>query len=421
MKRLIALCLCLCLTLACGAALAQSVVAPGDRYVLIARQETDGSFSYALVGMGDGADAMELFGGSSATNDQRMEAFESFASILQPAITLEGGVDALDISRGEGGELRIGVGGETLVELTGDSAFAVVTGSLAPVTVGDGCTVRIWSANGTREYGATATTGESVRVCPNCGRVDDGSSIHDTLISQFCKEGHTKCMGDPEHYCDPADGGCGHHYECSHSNSHTRCIKCGKLWCYKAHGDHKELACGHRGCEVYGEESAHAKCAACGGYLCDGKDHTLAACGKHHAGASGDHAKAACGMDGHYACDGKDHSAATCGADGHYACDGRDHAKAACGVDGHYACDGRDHAKAACGIDGHYACDGADHSAAACQTLGHTVCDGRDHSAAPCGKHFACEDGYDAARHVLCAFCNHCAATGEHGDGVCNG
>ena len=171
------------------------------------------------------------------------------------------------------------------------------------------------------------------------------------MISEYCKEGHTLCMGDPEHYCDPDEGGCGDYYPCSRSNSHTPCAKCGKLWCYKEHGDHKELACGHRGCEVYGEEEAHAQCAACGGYLCDGQDHTLAACGKHHMSETGDHSAAPCGQEGHFNCDGQDHGAA------------------------------------------------------ACQTLGHFACDDQDHTAAPCGEHFACEEGYDAAQHAQCPGC----------------
>ena len=74
------LCLCLALILALGgAALAESVIGgadgptsilvssqaltPGERYVLIARNDEDGARSYALVGAGDGTEAMELFGG----------------------------------------------------------------------------------------------------------------------------------------------------------------------------------------------------------------------------------------------------------------------------------------------------------------------------------------------------------------------
>ena len=290
------LCLCLALVLALGgAALAESVIGgangptsilvssqalnPGERYVLIARNDEDGTRSYALVGAGDGTEAMELFGGASGSNEERLAAFERLAAALEPAITLDGGEEALAVSSTQQGGLAFSVGLQTLVELEADEGFAIVTGSFAESapSVAEGCEVRIWAADGTRDYGASDTVGASVNVCPHCGREDDGSAKHHTLISEFCEEGHTQCMGDPEHYCDPEDGGCGQYYTCSHSNSHTRCIKCGKLWCYKEHGDHKELACGHRGCEVYGEEEKHAQCPACGGYLCDGSDHTHAA------------------------------------------------------------------------------------------------------------------------------------------------
>ena len=314
---------------------------------------------------------MELFGGASGSNEERLAAFERLAAALEPAITLDGGEEALAVSSTQQGGLAFSVGLQTLVELEADEGFAIVTGSFAESapSVAEGCEVRIWAADGTRDYGASNTVGSSVNVCPHCGREDDGSAKHHTLISEFCEEGHTQCMGDPEHYCDPEDGGCGQYYTCSHSNSHTRCIKCGKLWCYKEHGDHKELACGHRGCEVYGEEEKHAQCAACGGYLCDGKDHALAACGMHHATEEGDHTAAGCGIEGHYNCDGKDHAAAACGTEGHYNCDGKDHTAAACGTEGHYNCDGK------------------------------------DHSAAPCGKHYACAEGYDAAQHAQCPTC----------------
>ena len=360
MKKLLCLCLVLLLALG-GAALCESAIGgadgptsifvsaqaltPGNRYVLIAREEENGAYSYALVGAGDGEEAMDLFGGASGTSAERIAAFERFASALEPAITLDGGKEALAVSSTQQGGLAFSVGLQTLVELEADEGFAIVTGSFAESapSVAEGCAVRIWAADGTRDYGASDTVGSSVSVCPHCGRPDDGSAKHHTLISEFCEEGHTQCMGDPEHYCDPENGGCGQYYTCSHSNSHTRCIKCGKLWCYKEHGDHKELACGHRGCEAYGEEEKHAQCPACGGYLCDGKDHALAACGKHHANADGDHTSAPCGIEDHYNCDGKDHSAAPCGK--HFACaegyEASQHAQ--CAVCGGYLCDGGDH------------------------------------------------------------------------------
>lgn len=362
MKKLLCICLVLLLALG-GAALSEAVIggadgptsilvgsqplAPGERYVLIAREEENGACSYALVGAGYGAEAMTLLGGATGTNAQRIAAFERVAAALQPAVTLAAGDDPLAISATQSGGIAFSVGLQTLVELEGGEAFAIVTGSFAEnaPSVADGCDVYIWDRSGTHAYGESSTVGETVSVCPHCGRPDDGSARHRRLISDYCEEGHTQCMGDPEHYCDPADGGCGQHYACSHSNSHTRCIKCGKLWCYKEHGDHKELACGHRGCEVYGEEEKHAQCEACSGYLCDGKDHGAAPCG----------------IEGHLNCDGKDHSAAACGVEGHCNCDGRDHSLAPCGE--HFAC-----------AEGY---DAAQHSL--CLTCGGYLCDGQDH------------------------------------------
>ena len=362
MKKLLCICLVLLLALG-GAALSEAVIggadgptsilvgsqplAPGERYVLIAREEENGAYSYALVGAGDGAEAMTLLGGATSTNAQRIAAFERVAAALQPAVTLAAGDDPLAISATQSGGIAFSVGLQTLVELEGGEAFAIVTGSFAEnaPSVADGCDVYIWDRSGTHAYGESSTVGETVSVCPHCGRPDDGSARHRRLISDYCEEGHTQCMGDPEHYCDPADGGCGQYYACSHSNSHTRCIKCGKLWCYKEHGDHKELACGHRGCEVYGEEEEHAQCEACSGYLCDGKDHGAAPCG----------------IKGHLNCDGKDHSAAACGVEGHCNCDGRDHSLAPCGE--HFAC-----------AEGY---DAAQHSL--CLTCGGYLCDGQDH------------------------------------------
>ena len=359
-------CICLCLALLLvvgGAALAENVIGGADgptsiylaptvvtpedgRYVLIARAETDGTYSYALVGAGTGEEAMALFGGAGAS-EERIAAFTRFAAALEPAVTLESGADPLVISRSEDGGISFSAGALELVRVEDGTVFAIVTGSFAQqeISVEEGCAAYIWDEDGVLEYGVGSTVGETINVCPHCGRPDDGTSRHHTVISEYCKEGHTLCMGDPEHYCDPDEGGCGDYYPCSRSNSHTPCAKCGKLWCYKEHGDHKELACGHRGCEVYGEEEKHAQCDVCSGYLCDGKDHSAAPCG----------------IEGHLNCDGKDHSAAACGAEGHCNCDGRDHSLAPCGK--HFACaEGYDAAQhALCLTCGGYLCDGQDH------------------------------------------------------------
>lgn len=389
MKKLICLCLMALLALG-GAALAESVIGGADgptsiylaptavtpadgRYVLIARAETDGTYSYALVGAGTGEDAMALFGGTG-TSEERVAAFARIAAALEPAVTLPGGSDPLVISPAEEGGISFSAGALELVRVEDGSVFAIVTGSFAQqeISVEAGCTAYIWDEDGVLEYGVSNTVGETINVCPHCGRPDDGSSRHHTVISGYCNEGHTRCMGDPEHYCDPNEGGCGEYYACSRSNSHTPCVKCGKHWCYKEHGDHTEQACGHRGCEVYGEEEAHAQCAACGGYLCDGKDHT----------------HAACGIEGHFNCDGREHSAAPCQTLGHFACDGMDHAAAPCGE--HFACeedfDAEQHAQ----------CPGCDmyicseeyvvEEHAQCETCGGYLCDGKDHSHASSGE-----------------------------------
>ena len=226
MKKLLCICLVLLLALG-GAALSEAVIggadgptsilvgsqplAPGERYVLIAREEENGAYSYALVGAGDGAEAMTLLGGATGTNAQRIAAFERVAAALQPAVTLAAGDDPLAISATQSGGIAFSVGLQTLVELEGGEAFAIVTGSFAEnaPSVADGCDVYIWDRSGTHAYGESSTVGETVSVCPHCGRPDDGSARHRRLISDYCEEGHTQCMGDPDHYCDPADGGCG--------------------------------------------------------------------------------------------------------------------------------------------------------------------------------------------------------------------
>ena len=79
MKKLLCICLVLLLALG-GAAFSEAVIggadgptsilvgsqplAPGERYVLIAREEENGAYSYALVGAGDGAEAMTLLSAS---------------------------------------------------------------------------------------------------------------------------------------------------------------------------------------------------------------------------------------------------------------------------------------------------------------------------------------------------------------------
>jgi len=366
MRKTLAFCLVLLLALVSVAHAdpAADPAAPEESYVLCARLEADGSYSYALIGSGDGADAFAALAGAGGTYEERFAALWEVASKLEPALSAEGGEEVLAFALGfgaDGSAVRVSLGSEGLATLTGKAAFAIVTGSFAagnPALSGD-CEVYIWTLEGAVRFAEEAAGGEPLSLCPNCGGIDDGSKEHTAAISKFCKEGHTKCMGDPEHYCDPDDGGCGRTYPCSKSNSHTKCLKCGKLWCYKKHGDHKELKCGHRGCEVYGEEEKHAKCPACGGYFCNGKNHAL------------------CDHCGQPLCNGTDHSVL---AECHE----------------HYVCEGGNHEEAECFM--------------------HYVCEGGEHYELPCA-HYACEGG----NHSICEFCDdYICLGGPHGDGICN-
>ena len=324
MKRLFGIVMALVIALS-SIALAETVnqpVNPEDRYVLV-RFEMDGEESFVLLGAGDGIEAFETFASEDELYAKRFESFWTTVSKMEPNVTVMGEMEEMSFESSLDGEQTVvSINGEAVAELDGLESFAIVSGSLEEVKVvaDDDCEVRIWTSEAVHGY----VDGElqEMNVCPNCGEFDDGSAKHHTVISAFCEAGHTQCMGDPIHHCDVCD----RDYPCSKSNSHTTCIKCGKAWCYKEHGDHKELACGHRGCEVYGHEDEHAKCPGCDGYLCDGKDHTLAACGMHHADIAGDHTAAACGFDGHFNCDGKDHAAAACGFDGQTNCYGKEQA-----------------------------------------------------------------------------------------------
>ena len=107
------------------------------------------------------------------------------------------------------------------------------------------------------------------------------------VISQYCnaEPQHKVCEGDPEHYCDPANGGCGRTYRCSQSGAHTTCRMCGLLWCDDSLGGH-EAPCGvasHRPC-VYAlsgrtyKSSVHRVCSYCGVGYCQSKSHGNGVC-----------------------------------------------------------------------------------------------------------------------------------------------
>ena len=259
MKKFIGMMLALMLAVT-GLALAETVAKPvetAEGYLLVRFEYADDE-SLALIGSGDGTDAFDAFASDDDTYAERFEDFWKTLSLLEPTLELQGSIANLGFESSLDHSLTmVTLNGVVVAQLKGLETFAIVSGEEQP-TIDEDCTVRVW---------AKAGTGDS--ICPNCGQIHDGSAKHDTLISEFCDEGHTVCMGDPIHHCDE----CGKDYPCSKSNSHTTCAVCGRPWCDKSEGDHVELECGHRGCEVYGEEDEHAKCETCGGYLCDGEDH----------------------------------------------------------------------------------------------------------------------------------------------------
>lgn len=265
-----------------------------QRYILVEFAGGD----LAVLGAGDGGDLFDAFTSDDKDYAQRYEDLWRALSMLEPAMKLDVSADELSFDVGfDGKSTTVALDGKNIAEFDGLTSFAMLSGNGAKVTANVDCDVHVWTAKSAQSIAAGAA------ICPNCGKVDDGSDIHDTVISSFCNEEHTQCMGDPIHHCDI----CGKDYPCSKSNSHTKCAKCGNAWCYKEKGDHKELACGHRGCEVYGHEAEHEKCI-CGGYLCDGKDHELSECGHCASQISGHEAEhALCGICGEYLCNGADH------------------------------------------------------------------------------------------------------------------
>lgn len=97
------------------------------------------------------------------------------------------------------------------------------------------------------------------------------------VISEYCNAypQHQTCEGNPVHYCDPAQGGCGREYKCSNANAHTTCRMCGRLWCDRSGGSH-ETPCknaNHRPCVYSGKyiREEHEICHRCGKALCKGE------------------------------------------------------------------------------------------------------------------------------------------------------
>lgn len=277
MKKLIAILMTLMVALT-GAAYADMTfeavtleeppVNASDRMFLIEFVEPDSTLSYALVGAGSGTGAFESFGIDMNDYEEGYKRIWQFLTLMEPAVTVVGSPNLSFAPGADRLYTEVCMDGELIAQVAGLNVFAVISENAANLvpSIDDACSVAIWNSRGIVSYPMYAG---SDNLCPHCGRFDDGSDEHDTVINRYCKEGHTECMGNPIHHCDE----CGRDYECSKSGSHTVCAECKQPWCYKDKGDHKELDCGHRGCQVYGREADHAKCAGCDGYLCDGKDH----------------------------------------------------------------------------------------------------------------------------------------------------
>lgn len=279
MKKLIAILMTLMLVLS-GTAFADQAfmtleeppVNASNRYALIEFVEPDSSFSYVLLGSGTGAEVFSSFGIDMEDYEKGYERAWQFLSMMEPAMTIVGSPNLNfhpDVNKLY---TEVSANGNVIAQLSGFDVFAIISEEAADLVpaISDNCSVVFWNSDGTVAYPMNGAAGT---VCIHCGKLDDGSDVHDTVINRYCKDGHTECMGNPMHYCEE----CEHEYECSKSGSHTKCAECGQPWCYKEEGDHKEAECGHRGCVIFGNEDAHELCEVCGNYLCDGEDHEHAA------------------------------------------------------------------------------------------------------------------------------------------------
>lgn len=263
-----------------GAAFAEPLVTPvtleqpalvaSDSLVLVEIIGADSSLSYILLGTGGGLDVFSDFAVDMNDYEEGFERVWKFLSSMTPNVTVSAGdslvFGAMNDSVPGTTYTEVSINGEVVAQLSGLEVFGILSGNGAGIVpvINDLCSVVIWTENGNAAYPANGA--QVTGLCANCGAIDTGSDEHDTLISRYCKDEHTVCMGEPMHFCE----GCEQEYPCAKSGSHTECAVCGELWCYKEKGDHKELDCGHRGCEVFGHETEHAKCSVCGEYLCKG-------------------------------------------------------------------------------------------------------------------------------------------------------
>lgn len=282
MKKMIGILMIMVLVLT-GTAFAETVVMPvtleqpvltaSDSCVLVEIVEADSNLSYVLLGTGDGLDVFDAFSVDMNDYEEGYDRVWKFLSAMTPNATINGAGDlhfnAMNDSVPGTTCTEVIINGEAVARLSGLEVYAILSGEASDMmpVVNELCSVVLWTNTGSIAHPASGA--EIASLCVNCGKIDTGSDDHDTLISRYCEDEHTVCMGDPIHYCE----GCEQEYPCSKSGSHTKCAVCGELWCYKEEGDHKELECGHRGCEVFGHEIDHAQCLSCGAYLCDGKDH----------------------------------------------------------------------------------------------------------------------------------------------------
>lgn len=186
-------------------------------------------------------------------------------------------------------------------------------------------------------------------VAAACGieghNVCEGGASQHKLISKYCnaEPQHYACQTETDHYCDPAQGGCGQTYACKRSNAHTECASCGLLWCDHSLGSHY-TPCGkveHRPCaytlrgakyDKYDAED-HEQCKYCLQYECDNWGYHGAgkcvkickACGE--AKIQNQSHRYACGE--HYSCVEDELSHKKCADCGYYKCSAEHAAKCA--------------------------------------------------------------------------------------------
>ncbi|MFR9256839.1 MAG: hypothetical protein ACLVJ6_15825 [Merdibacter sp.] len=141
-------------------------------------------------------------------------------SLLEPALTVDGALDALGFESVNGAATVVSVNGVEVASWRTRTAAIFSRRSIWTALISRS-TMPARSPSGSESNSAQPVA----NICPNCGEINDGSSEHTTLISEFCDE-DIRCVGDPFTTAIP-----GEDYPCSKSNSHTTCIVCGEPWC----------------------------------------------------------------------------------------------------------------------------------------------------------------------------------------------